>query len=504
MDKEYKYFAFISYNHNDKRWGKWLIQTLERFHLPASLNGRDQLPKNLRPIFRDEEELSAGDLPEQIKTALDNSKNLIVICSPNSATSKWVNDEILHFKESGRLNKVFPFIVEGNPETSFPASLLNLDPHEERLGGSVVDSGKQNATLKIIAGMLGVKFDELKQRARRYRIIKSIILSLIAILVLAIILLVGNVARKAHVKNLMENAAIAYEKRDLTTYANLACKAYSWDFHSEQTRALLLKASAIEYSMPIKLASDRILHYNARTHEFFDFDSDKKLFDVRDRQFHKTGEQICFNEAWYYPISSSRDGLLLAIPDYDSVYVYDRGKREFIFSTPFDGGWQDNLGEIVFDVQGRSMIRMRPNDVLIHNLEEKTTTTLTCHYDKLFLSDSNICLARVISDSLIIDRLDPVTSEISVLNKWGLPTGSSEYIQESLTVSPNGKELVAWTGTSVLCFSGDGIEYIVFSDRKPLMVNYDSESERFAIVHEGGGFVQVFRSHRLEYGLNKD
>lgn len=73
VDKEY--FAFISYKSVDVEWAIWVQHELEHYHLPASYNGREDVRKDLRPVFRDIDELSAGNLPEQIKEALVNSQN---------------------------------------------------------------------------------------------------------------------------------------------------------------------------------------------------------------------------------------------------------------------------------------------------------------------------------------------------------------------------------------------------------------------------------------------
>ena len=84
MAHKKEYFTFISYQGDDEKWAKWLAKELEHYHLPSTLNGKD-LPKSLRPIFRDVNELSAGNLPQQIYYALSISKNFIVVCSPRSA-----------------------------------------------------------------------------------------------------------------------------------------------------------------------------------------------------------------------------------------------------------------------------------------------------------------------------------------------------------------------------------------------------------------------------------
>lgn len=125
MDKEY--FAFISYKSEDVEWAMWVQHELEHYHLPASFNGRTDIRRELRPIFRDIDELSAGNLPDQIRQALENSQNLIVICSPKAAESPWVNQEVETFISLGRINRIFPFIVEGNsPSEFFPLALRDL------------------------------------------------------------------------------------------------------------------------------------------------------------------------------------------------------------------------------------------------------------------------------------------------------------------------------------------------------------------------------------------
>lgn len=175
-----KYFAFISYKCEDEEWAKWLQHEIENYHLPATLHHRYDLPNNFRPVFRDIDELKAGNLPEQIYTALVASKNLIVICSPRSAKSEWVNKEINDFITIGKrqgidnFERIFPFIVEGYPhaksadEECYPIALKSFPSNKERLGGNVNESGRDKAFVKVLAGMLpNVSFDILWNRYER-------------------------------------------------------------------------------------------------------------------------------------------------------------------------------------------------------------------------------------------------------------------------------------------------------------------------------------------------
>ncbi len=193
-DEDFKYWAFISYSHQDKAWGDWLHKTLETYLVPARLAGRASrdgaVPKRLYPVFRDREELpSSADLGDNIGEALRRSRYLVVICSPHSAPSRWVNEEIRSFKRLGREGRILALIVDGEPNASdkpesglaecFPAALRHkLDTKgglsAERVEPIAADArqgkdGRANAALKLIAGLLGVGYDELRQRERQRR-----------------------------------------------------------------------------------------------------------------------------------------------------------------------------------------------------------------------------------------------------------------------------------------------------------------------------------------------
>lgn len=198
MKQGKEYFAFISYKREDENWARWLAHQLDNYKLPSTLNGK-KLPQSLRKTFRDVDELSAGNLPKQIYDALSTSDNLIVICSPRSAISNWVNKEIEDFIEikGGKYDHIFPFIIDGEPFSNdssrecFPKALRTLPDKEERIGGNINEQGGRNAAVvKVISGMLGVSFDSLwnkyereqqKRRNIRRGIVASIVLATLLI-----------------------------------------------------------------------------------------------------------------------------------------------------------------------------------------------------------------------------------------------------------------------------------------------------------------------------------
>lgn len=196
------YSAFISYSSRDVAWARWLHQGLERFKLPKETP--DDLPirrpgqRRLKPVFRDRDELSASaDLGQQINAALLESHFLIVICSPNAAGSRWVDAEVREFQRLGRQANILCLIVDGEPGTDdpllrcFPPSLIS-DSGVEPLAADVRADrdGKQSALLKLLATMLDVRFDDLRQRdqARRLRQLTMIATGSLAGLAIAVTL----------------------------------------------------------------------------------------------------------------------------------------------------------------------------------------------------------------------------------------------------------------------------------------------------------------------------
>lgn len=179
-----KYRAFLSYSRSDEKTARWLHGELDRYRTPKSLmhlrGTRGPIPQSLHPIFRDRTDLSGGGaLGDHITAALDESECLIVLCSPSAKLSEWVNHEVSRFVDAGRIDRIFPVIVEGVPDVPdieaayFPPALhslglLAIDLRDfRRADGRLVGDGRQIGKLKLIAGLLSVGLDQLVRRERR-------------------------------------------------------------------------------------------------------------------------------------------------------------------------------------------------------------------------------------------------------------------------------------------------------------------------------------------------
>jgi WD40 repeat protein len=208
-----KYWAFLSYSHTDAKWGDWLHKALETYRVPRRLIGKEsrdgKIPERVFPIFRDREELPvSADLSININEALEQSLYLIVVCSPRSAQSRWVGEEIKTFKRLGREDRILALIVDGEPNASDGKPGFKVEEecfHElmrhrlapdgtitaqqtEPIAADVREGkdGKTNAKLKLIAGLLGVNYDDLKQREQERRLRRTHkILAAAAVLIVA-------------------------------------------------------------------------------------------------------------------------------------------------------------------------------------------------------------------------------------------------------------------------------------------------------------------------------
>lgn len=257
MDSGAKYWAFISYSQRDDAFCQWLHKSLESYRLPRHLvgtPGRDgPVPERLYPVFRDRDELpGAADLGEKLHQALQQSRCLVVICSPHSAKSQWVNEEVRSFKALGREDRVFPVIIDGEPYAGderecFPAAIrlrvasdgsLSDQPAEPLAADARANKdGRSAALLKLIAGILNVDYAALVQRDHERRIRRLKMLGAVATgLTLLFAGLAGYAYQQKQQAELREREA---RSRQLANQARL-------QLQSEPDLAMLLALAALD------------------------------------------------------------------------------------------------------------------------------------------------------------------------------------------------------------------------------------------------------------------
>jgi len=185
-----RYWAFLSYAHEDSKAAGNLHNWLERYRVPKTLVGTPHplgtIPKRLAPVFRDRQELAASsNLGREIKEALNGSNYFIVLCSPEAAQSRWVDQEIRDFKRLHGEDRVFAAILSGEPFSGDIATECFPPALRQRIGPDGQDTGEpaepvaadlrvegdgwRGGFLKLVAGMLDVGLDDLVQRDQQRR-----------------------------------------------------------------------------------------------------------------------------------------------------------------------------------------------------------------------------------------------------------------------------------------------------------------------------------------------
>ncbi len=132
--REFHYDAFISYSRKDIAFARRLHQALQSYRPPKDLGVPQRTPR----VFRDETDFVGHDYHVSLESNLQNAATLIVICSPNSASSEFVADEIVRFTAHRGKERLVTILLDGIPNNeakqeesarrAFPEQLIRLLP----------------------------------------------------------------------------------------------------------------------------------------------------------------------------------------------------------------------------------------------------------------------------------------------------------------------------------------------------------------------------------------
>jgi hypothetical protein len=120
--KPMAYDAFLSYAHRDKQ-----VTTAIQTGLHQIGRGVGRL-RALR-VFGDDTNLAANpDLWGKITDALDGSRYMIVVLSPRSAASHWVNEELTYWLQHRRHEELMLVLADGQLRWKPAEARFDSDP----------------------------------------------------------------------------------------------------------------------------------------------------------------------------------------------------------------------------------------------------------------------------------------------------------------------------------------------------------------------------------------
>lgn len=375
QQKRFTYYAFISYKREDEKWAIWLQKKLESYGFPVALRKENaSLPAKIRPIFRDQSELSSGNLKSVIEKGLQGSKYLIVICSPRAARSPWVSKEAQYFIDHGRENFIIPFIIGGVPNAAnpadecFPEGLRQLSGEREILGININEMGRDAAAIKVISRMFNLRFDTLwqrherdKRRKRLAAIIGALLFALVSFGVGAI-MITQNAQIKAERDRAKDQTEIAKKQR------NKALAASAKQLIETDTYGAAIIAMQLLKEDPVNPDAEAILRETANINNI----------TLRGHDF------------WTNSISFSPDSIHIASASQDEtvkIWNLNDGKCEktLKFNDAVLGAFYTFSANNLFIVTQDGML-------LSYDIQKKNATVkyrTQCDLDKALISDSN-------------------------------------------------------------------------------------------------------------------
>lgn len=328
----YNYKAFISYRHlhPDMDIAQKLHGLIEHFHIPGSVRKTAGV-KSMGRVFRDQEELPLSvDLGSDIDLALQNSEWLIVVCSPRLPESAWCMREIDRFIELGKRDHILAILVDGEPDNSFPPQLCEIEKNGqmvkiEPLAADVRATSLsrsfrklKNEKLRLLAPMLGLSYDALRQRAKARQ--QTIALGVTAS-TLALVSAFGVYAT-------VQNKRIEKERNT------------AWDNEMQ----MLIEKSNAESAEGSKLLARKHLLSATQLREQIGEKNDPEMKNAMESAlyaglFENVLKIDTANRHIQFPVFSSDDTMLLGITNLNSVSLIDldTGKIRYTVSRAMTG-----------------------------------------------------------------------------------------------------------------------------------------------------------------------
>lgn len=352
---DYRYDAFISYRHipRDMAAAEALQKLLEKHRLPAVSDGGKS--KRKLHIFRDQTELpTSGNLGEDIREALRESRYLIVVCSPDLKESRWCMEEIVYFKHlwNDSNSRILPLLVEGEPDDAFPEEIrwesrrvISKDGMEsfsrveiEPLGADIRANTERKRLhrlkteyYRIAAPILGCRFDVLYRRAQRTR--RRQIVTASAVIICC------SLVFSAYSMYMLDQITERQQKLYETEALRLASDAQDEASSSNYLLSMLLAREALPKDLenperPVIPEAEAALR-SAITQETVDMGKLPYL----------TRAVAPFNVATWWICRPYDEGRKVALTDFDKTYLYDTSNGRLIFSCDTEQVYFSENGE---------------------------------------------------------------------------------------------------------------------------------------------------------------
>lgn len=186
--------AFISYSHDDEAFAIRLQNYLESYRLPQALRRAcPDVPPTMRPVARDVETTSSGELHTELAKVIARSRQLIVICSssssqPNREGKRYVDWEVDCFQKEdamGVSGHIIPVVMRNPCTESVDDCLPPCVKNAKYPIIDVAEVGEERAFNAVVARLAGVHADALWAYHNRSKRIRRRIVALLLLVLFA-------------------------------------------------------------------------------------------------------------------------------------------------------------------------------------------------------------------------------------------------------------------------------------------------------------------------------
>ena len=496
-------------------------------------------PKDTRvsPVFRDGAQWGVSqDLREDIKKALRGSQTLVSVISDDMINNQdtlflkrekgiicdtpYCYDEIEYFLsvEGHSIKDIIPIYIEkkkvGIIKDILPLPIIRkllgndkitrdypLSPNEREILDNykpiciydeVYDketswrSSKDNlvkwGAAKVAATIFHthvrafLTYLEQQEAANKKRIRRILWPSAVAIMLFAVAAIVmWGRERPSRAKRYMVQANESYLEGNIPQAARLSVAAEKTGAYRREIKDFQWKLYENDYTKPIRLIK-RMNLLAAPNNEIWEVDMEHGWMSLINGQ--SKGETVVFPTDYIgsNDIVMSLSGNRIAIPGYDSVYVYNRHLNKYDYSAPYDGSFgYINLGTPVFSENDRYLCRHWSDSVIVHYLGKDSTAVIYGKTDALYPGEDGMLSFSHTESELTMSRLNLENLTYVEVQTWAL-----QSFFESLVYNAASNAVVTISKDTLCYYTARGNRILETTHGNVLpLISVDKGADRF-------------------------
>lgn len=479
-----EFYAFISYKRggNDEVWAKSLYHHLISWHIPI------EIPDNLRlnnkeridPIFKDKDNLSGngGNLDDKLKESLKNSRTLILILSRRmyeaekkkmeSCETPYIFEEVKYFVEELEHPTDDVIIVYIDNE-EYDSQILPPSLQVRQNNINVVNINdylkeknyKKHTAAKVAAGIFHSDKDVfwryheriLKEQRKRNLVVLFSIVLILGVIFGGFYFSAMQSTKTAEAFRLIELSKQAYNKGDVQAAKILSIEAYDKKPSLEEVQENLWKYDIDDYNKPFATIPSGVVISNSGKEIMYLEDNYlviKNSYTLEDIERININMQSLVSRVVY-----SQDDSKIAIVRYDSIKIYDRNMKDFIYTensswlTRDMEPWYDNLtfcnNDNNFLIYYRSDSRIMNFDIA--NDKISIFNTLDSAPNHLYVVNNEVFVELEDSLGFGLYQYDYVNNAIDTIIRYEL---SGQTLRD-YAINPQTKQSVLVSQDTIYC-----------------------------------------------------